>query len=143
MSMHDDDYEVGYGKPPVATQFKKGRSGNPCGRPKGAKGFNASIKREMDKMITVREGNRVIKISKAEAAAKRFFEKALKGEMVALKMLASFDSEQMVQDEELAVQKARDTEPDQTDHAILNHFAAQITKMATEPACEGEMNDQI
>jgi hypothetical protein len=29
-----DDYEVGYKKPPKATQFKKGASGNPKGRPK-------------------------------------------------------------------------------------------------------------
>jgi hypothetical protein len=29
-----DRYEVGYGKPPKSTQFKKGRSGNPKGRPK-------------------------------------------------------------------------------------------------------------
>ena len=27
-------YEVGYGKPPKHTQFKKGQSGNPKGRPK-------------------------------------------------------------------------------------------------------------
>ena len=29
-------YKVGYGKPPKATQFKKGKSGNPRGRPKGS-----------------------------------------------------------------------------------------------------------
>ena len=29
------DYPVGYGKPPVHTRFKKGRSGNSKGRPKG------------------------------------------------------------------------------------------------------------
>ncbi len=28
------DYEIGHGKPPVATQFKKGKSGNPRGRPR-------------------------------------------------------------------------------------------------------------
>ena len=28
-----DPYEVGFGKPPKRTQFKKGRSGNPYGRP--------------------------------------------------------------------------------------------------------------
>jgi hypothetical protein len=28
-----NEYEVGYGKPPKSTQFKKGVSGNPTGRP--------------------------------------------------------------------------------------------------------------
>ena len=28
-------YEVGYGKPPQATRFQPGKSGNPKGRPKG------------------------------------------------------------------------------------------------------------
>ena len=31
------DYVVGYGKPPLETRFQKGRSGNPGGRPRGAK----------------------------------------------------------------------------------------------------------
>jgi hypothetical protein len=28
-----DPYEVGFGKPPKRTQFRRGRSGNPYGRP--------------------------------------------------------------------------------------------------------------
>lgn len=31
------DYEVGYGRPPVATRFKAGQSGNPSGRAKGTR----------------------------------------------------------------------------------------------------------
>jgi hypothetical protein len=31
------NYGVGYGKPPKASQFSPGQSGNPKGRPKGAR----------------------------------------------------------------------------------------------------------
>ena len=36
MSNDNDDYEVGYGRPPKSGQFKKGQSGNPKGRPRNA-----------------------------------------------------------------------------------------------------------
>ena len=38
-----DDYEVGYGKPPKNTQFRKGVSGNPRGRPKKSLDFDHEL----------------------------------------------------------------------------------------------------
>ena len=38
-----DDYEVGYGKPPRHTWFKKGQSGNPRGRPCGSKNLKTLL----------------------------------------------------------------------------------------------------
>ena len=39
----DARYEVGYGKPPEASRFKPGRSGNPKGRPRGSKNKRISL----------------------------------------------------------------------------------------------------
>ena len=48
-----DDYEVGYGKPPKNTQFRKGVSGNPRGRPKKAPDFDHVLIREANSVMTV------------------------------------------------------------------------------------------
>ena len=42
--MPNRDYAVGRGKPPVNTQFKKGQSGNPGGRPSQAGSFRARLR---------------------------------------------------------------------------------------------------
>ena len=41
------DYEIGYGRPPKHTQFKKGQSGNPEGRPKGIKSLSTELDDEL------------------------------------------------------------------------------------------------
>ena len=39
----EPDYDVGYRKPPRHTRFTKGQSGNPRGRPPGAKNLNETV----------------------------------------------------------------------------------------------------
>ena len=41
------DYEVGYGKPPKSTRFRKGQSGNPAGRRKGSFNLGTIVRREL------------------------------------------------------------------------------------------------
>ena len=74
------DYAVGYKRPPQASRFKKGRSGNPKGRPKDARDLNTELMEELAERITVSEGGRTKRVSKQRAIIKRLTERALKGD---------------------------------------------------------------
>lgn len=57
MSNKNNDYEVGYKKPPVHSQFKKGQSGNRKGRPKGSKNAKQLAHDIANEVVMVRGNN--------------------------------------------------------------------------------------
>lgn len=73
----DDD--VGYGRPPRAHQFKPGRSGNPRGRPKGARNESTILRGILDRKILTQSGGRSKKISILEGILLRVIEDSLRG----------------------------------------------------------------
>lgn len=74
------DYEVGYGKPPVAHQFKKGESGNKKGRPKGLRNFSTDFKAMLRSKVPMETPTGRKNISTQQATILRLREKALKGD---------------------------------------------------------------
>ena len=80
---------VGYRKPPENSRFKAGQSGNPKGRPIGTKNLKTDLGEELQKVITVREGPRAIKISKQLAIIKTLIAKTLRGDARAAITLTS------------------------------------------------------
>jgi hypothetical protein len=79
-----EDYEVGYCRPPRATRFKPGRSGNPKGRPKGALGINSLARKLLLTPVKVRTPQGLQRISTIEALLRKSIEMAGKGDLRAI-----------------------------------------------------------
>jgi Family of unknown function (DUF5681) len=85
MSENERDYEVGRGKPPVHTRFKKGQSGNPRGpRPKNLPALLVEALNEP--MVVTIDGERR-EITKREVVAKQLVNKSTGADLRATKML--------------------------------------------------------
>lgn len=87
------DYEVGYGKPPVATRFKPGHSGNPAGRRKGSMNINSILKKAMNEMVVVNERGRTKRLTKMEVAVAQIMNKAASGDIGAFKLAYAMASQ--------------------------------------------------
>ncbi|MGE0674230.1 MAG: DUF5681 domain-containing protein [Methylibium sp.] len=84
-------YEVGYGKPPTDTQFKKGRSGNPQGRPAGRRPAGQDLASLLDAALNatviVNEGGKRRRRSKKNVALQQLANKAAGGDHKSLAMV--------------------------------------------------------
>ena len=69
----------GYGNPPEHGQFKKGKSGNPKGRPKGSKNIKTIIEEICGRKMTLMANGNKKTMSYREALWESLFMKAFKG----------------------------------------------------------------
>ena len=79
--------DVGYRKPPAHSRFKRGKSGNPNGRPKGTLNFATTLIRTLREPVVINENGRRKQITKLEAAVKQLVNKAASGDLRALAQL--------------------------------------------------------
>ncbi len=77
-------YSVGYGKPPKDTQFAKGQSGNPSGRPKGKKNHATIFIKACEELVLVKGKDGTKRIMKIEAACTQLANKAAGGDLRAI-----------------------------------------------------------
>jgi hypothetical protein len=88
---NQNEYEVGYKKPPVANRFKKGKSGNPSGKRKEvAEDLDpGKVLQAIDneEIIVTIDGKRK-RMRKGEIHFRQLFTKAIKGDLTAARLIA-------------------------------------------------------
>jgi len=88
--MADEDnpeYAVGFGKPPRRTRFCKGQSGNPKGRPRGARNLATLMEKVLKEPVVISENGKRRRITKREALIKQLVNKAIAGDPRSIKLL--------------------------------------------------------
>jgi hypothetical protein len=133
------DYEVGYKKPPKNTQFKKGQSGNPAGRPKGkVKVANPAevFGDVMAGLFPVNDNGKPRNISLLRAFFISEVKKALKGDNAAAKRVLSTVFTLLPRQPE---QPALDEGPDQDAGCDLDQFLDEIAGRIVPAANDSEL----
>ena len=87
MMAKDDEYKVGYRRPPKHSQFKKGRSGNPGGRRKQPLSMPEAICKQLGERVTIREGGVAKRMPKSEVIARQVVNKAMTGDPKAINLV--------------------------------------------------------
>lgn len=94
-SNHDDNHSkkktVGYKSPPSYSKFKKGKSGNPKGRPKKQNPLpsignsDELLAKALSESVTLKVNGKTKKIQKCELVHTQLVNKAIAGDMAAIK----------------------------------------------------------
>lgn len=80
------DYEVGYGRPPKHSQFQKGQSGNPKGRPKEPTTFIGSFNKQLSKDVKIIKDGKEYKITGLSAVSQKYLNMILSGDYKCMKL---------------------------------------------------------
>src|ERR1700757_1844684 len=87
-------YAVGYGCPPASSQFQRGQSGNPKGRPKGVRNASSMARDVLERTVNVKVKGKWRRMTVRKAAYLRLAEKTVAGDAKAFDYLLSLESEE-------------------------------------------------
>jgi hypothetical protein len=88
--------EVGYGKPPQTTRFRKGQSGNPRGRPRGSRNFASLVEEALAEPMMINENGRRKKATKLQVIVKQLVNTAAQGDHRSIQLLMAFTERQQL-----------------------------------------------
>lgn len=122
---------VGYKRPPKATQFKPGQSGNPRGRPKGSKNFATILEKELAERIPATINGSPVRITKRHAVVLQLANQAAAGDHKSIQLLLKLTAEH-----EGSVELTPGIEPEASaeDRLVMASIVRRIRAMDESPA---------
>jgi hypothetical protein len=123
------DGQIGYGRPPLHSRFRKGQSGNPSGRRRLSDADRARklILQETYRLLTIRTDDRVTRIPALRAVLRSQIASAAKGNVAAqravLKAIQEIEAEARLQIPPPAVRKLPDAN-DLSDEELMAFLEA-------------------
>jgi hypothetical protein len=119
------NYEVGKGRPPKATRWQSGQSGNPNGRPKGSKNAATMAQAELKRRVTATVSGKKRQLTVADIAYRRLGDKAMIGDQKAFGFLLMLANHVDPTDAKPA---ENSTTPEQDLEIIADYFKRQQQK---------------
>jgi hypothetical protein len=123
----EDDFKVGYKRPPQHSRFQPGSSGNPSGKQKAVRNLGSDVKRTLEVPVRLNEQGKARRVSTQEAALLRLREMALKGDARALDRLLALAR---IFNNGAAIESLGDKTVAAEDQAILDAYAAEVLSRA-------------
>ena len=119
----EDDFKVGYKRPPRHSRFQPGKSGNPRGRQKAVRNLGSDVKRTLETPVRLNERGKAKRVSTQEAALLRLREKALKGDARSLDRLLALAR---IFNNGAAIESLGGKAEAAEDQALLGAYAAEV-----------------
>jgi arabinogalactan endo-1,4-beta-galactosidase len=114
---------TGYCNPPIETRFKKGHESVSGGRPKNSKNWSTIVNKELNELITIKEGGNTKKITKKLAVLKKLLQNALNGKSADIKMALELTDKI---ENDLSRTQFDDNEQSKIDSEIIENYRKSI-----------------
>jgi uncharacterized protein DUF5681 len=125
---NDGTDDVGFGKPPKHSQFQRGQSGNPKGRPKGSLNLATMLERTLRERVVLKENGRRKVVTKLESVILKLVNDAASGNSHSTRLLCQL----LASGEERSIEVEPATPFTETDQKVLDNIRKRIQQTFKE-----------